>query len=363
MKRGGYGCPVLVLCFVGRAFMPAASLRTAYTIQNANHEPRTMSHEPPRHAGTSARPTFREAAYGCRFYNLNGVDMAIIEFWSSNILVFAVSVAILGLLIGSFLNVVIYRLPKMLMRDWRQQAREVLEMPVQDSTQTFNLILPNSSCPHCGHEIKAWENIPLLSWLLLRGKCSGCSKPISMRYPLVELAAGLLSAVIAWQFGVSWETLAMLVLTWGLLAMSLIDADHQILPDALVLPLLWLGLILNHFGLFTNLADALWGAIIGYMSLWSIFWLFKLITGKEGMGYGDFKLLAMLGAWGGWQILPLTILLSSVVGAVLGIIILRLQRNSISNPIPFGPYLALAGWITLIWGDAITSSYLQFAGF
>lgn len=289
--------------------------------------------------------------------------MSILEFWGANAAVFVACVVALGLLVGSFLNVVVYRLPKMLMRDWRAQAREVLEMPTKDVEETFNLVLPNSSCPNCGHEIKPWENIPLLSWLFLRGKCSGCKQAISVRYPLVELACGVLSGVIAWQFGVSWETLAMLVLTWGLLAMSLIDADQQILPDALVLPLLWLGLILNSFGLFTSLPDALWGAVIGYMSLWSIFWLFKLVTGKEGMGYGDFKLLALLGAWGGWQVLPLTILLSSVVGAVLGVIILRLQRNSYSNPIPFGPYLAVAGWIALIWGDAITSSYLQFAGF
>jgi len=289
--------------------------------------------------------------------------MDIIQFWNSNVVVFALSAAVLGLLVGSFLNVVVYRLPQMMMRDWRQQARDVLEMPEEQSKETFNLILPNSRCPHCSHEIKPWENIPLLSWLFLRGKCSACKQPISMRYPLVELACGVLSAVIAWRYGVSWDALAMLVLTWGLLAMSLIDADHQLLPDALVLPLLWLGLILNSFGVFVSLSDAVWGAAIGYMSLWSIFWLFKLVTGKEGMGYGDFKLLAMLGAWGGWQILPLTILLSSVVGAVLGVIILRVQRNSISKPIPFGPYLALAGWIALLWGDEMTSSYLQFAGF
>ena len=289
--------------------------------------------------------------------------MDILNFWANNLAVFAVCVGFVGLLIGSFLNVVTYRLPKMLMRDWRMQAREVLDLPEQADAEPFNLILPNSSCPHCGHEIKPWENIPLVSWLLLRGKCSGCKKAISIRYPLVELACGLFSAVIAWQFGVSWEALAMLVLTWGLLSMSLIDADHQILPDVLVLPLLWLGLILNSFGFFTSLSDALWGAVIGYMSLWSIFWLFKLITGKEGMGYGDFKLLALIGAWGGWQVLPLTILLSSVLGAVIGIIILRLQRNGYNKPIPFGPYLASAGWLALIWGEQITSSYLHIAGF
>ena len=182
-------------------------------------------------------------------------------------------------------------------------------------------------------------------------------------YPLTELACGLLSAFIAWHFGFGWPAGLLLVLTWGLLAMSLIDADHQILPDALVLPLLWLGLIANHFALFTSLSDALWGAVAGYLSLWSVYWLFKLLTGKEGMGYGDFKLLAMLGAWGGWQILPLTILLSSLVGAVLGLMLLRLRNAQTSTPIPFGPYLAIAGWIALLWGGQITTSYLHFAGF
>jgi len=270
---------------------------------------------------------------------------------------------VLGLLTGSFLNVVVYRLPKMLLRDWQAQAREILNLPAEADKQTFNLILPNSSCPHCAHEIKPWENIPIFSWLFLRGKCSACKAPISTRYPLVELTCGLLSAYVAWHFGFTWQTGSMLLLTWGLLAMSLIDADHQLLPDALVLPLLWLGLIVNQFGLFASPADALWGAIAGYLSLWSVYWLFKLITGKEGMGYGDFKLLAMLGAWGGWQILPLTILLSSLVGAVLGVIMLRLRNAETSTPIPFGPYLAIAGWIALLWGEQITASYLQIAGF
>lgn len=270
---------------------------------------------------------------------------------------------VLGLLIGSFINVVVYRLPKMLLRDWQAQAREILSLPAETDKPTFNLILPNSSCPHCAHEIKPWENIPIFSWLFLRGKCSACKAPISTRYPLVELTCGLLSAYVAWHFGFTWQTGSMLLLTWGLLAMSLIDADHQLLPDALVLPLLWLGLIVNQFGLFAGPADALWGAIAGYLSLWSVYWLFKLVTGKEGMGYGDFKLLAMLGAWGGWQILPLTILLSSLVGAVLGVIMLRLRNAETSTPIPFGPYLAIAGWIALLWGEQITASYLQIAGF
>lgn len=286
-----------------------------------------------------------------------------LEFLAGNLPAFVLSALLLGLLIGSFLNVVVYRLPKMMQRDWRMQAREILDLPEEPTGETFNLVLPHSSCPHCGHQIKPWENIPILSWLALRGKCSSCKAPISKRYPLVELTCGLLSAYVAWHFGFGWQAGAMLVLSWGLLAMSLIDTDHQLLPDSLVLPLLWLGLILNYHGLFTNLGDALWGAIAGYLSLWSVYWLFKLVTGKEGMGYGDFKLLAMLGAWGGWQILPLTILLSSLVGAVLGVIMLRLRNQETSTPIPFGPYLAIAGWIALLWGDQITGAYLQFARF
>lgn len=288
--------------------------------------------------------------------------MQTLDFLASSALAFSLCVLVIGLLVGSFLNVVVYRLPIMMQRDWQSQAREALELPAEEPQQTFNLILPNSTCPSCKHEIRPWENIPVVSYLALRGKCSSCKTPISKRYPLVELACGALSFFIAWHFGFTWQTGLMLLLTWGLLAMSLIDADHQLLPDVLVLPLLWLGLIANYFGLFTSLDDALWGAVAGYLSLWTVFWLFKLITGKEGMGYGDFKLLAMLGAWGGWQILPLTILLSSLVGAVLGVIMLRMRNAETSTPIPFGPYLAIAGWIALIWGDQITSTYLQFAG-
>ena len=289
--------------------------------------------------------------------------MSVIDFLASHVLAFVLCALLIGLLVGSFLNVVIYRLPKMMQRDWREQAREILQLPAEAQSDTFNLVLPNSQCPHCAHEIKPWENIPVISYLFLRGKCASCKAPISLRYPLVELTCGLFSAYIAWHFGFTWQAGAMLLLTWGLLAMSLIDADHQLLPDSLVLPLLWLGLIANSFGLFTSLDAALWGAIAGYLSLWSVYWLFKLVTGKEGMGYGDFKLLAMLGAWGGWQVLPLTILLSSLVGAVLGLIMLRLRNAETSTPIPFGPYLAIAGWIALLWGERITSSYLQIAGF
>jgi leader peptidase (prepilin peptidase)/N-methyltransferase len=289
--------------------------------------------------------------------------MPFSDFFTSFPLAFTLAILVLGLLIGSFLNVLIYRLPVMMERDWRAQARDMLALPPEEKTGTFNLFLPHSRCPHCAHQIRAWENLPVISYLLLGGKCSDCKSPISKRYPLIELACGVLSAFIAWHFGFGWQAGAVLLLSWGLLAMSVIDMDHQLLPDSLVLPLLWLGLIANTFGLFTNLHDALWGAVLGYMSLWSVFWIFKLLTGKEGMGQGDFKLLALFGAWGGWQIVPLTILVSSAVGAVLGLIILRLRNAETSTPIPFGPYLAIAGWIALLWGGQITDSYLQFAGF
>jgi leader peptidase (prepilin peptidase)/N-methyltransferase len=289
--------------------------------------------------------------------------MPFSDFFTSSPLAFTLAILVLGLLIGSFLNVLIYRLPIMMERDWRAQARDMLALPAEEKTEAFNLFLPHSRCPHCARQIRAWENLPVISYLFLGGKCSACKAPISKRYPLIELACGLLSAFIAWHFGFGWQAGAVLVLSWGLLAMSVIDMDHQLLPDSLVLPLLWLGLIVNTFGLFTNLHDALWGAVLGYMSLWSVFWIFKLLTGKEGMGQGDFKLLALFGAWGGWQIVPLTILVSSAVGAVLGLIILRLRNAETSTPIPFGPYLAIAGWIALLWGGQITDSYLQFAGF
>ncbi|MHC8360020.1 prepilin peptidase [Pseudomonas sp. LS2P72] len=277
-------------------------------------------------------------------------------------LAFVIAALLVGLLIGSFLNVVVWRLPKMLDREWHEEAREVLGLPGETPLPTFNLMRPHSQCPHCGHRIRAWENIPLLSYLFLRGRCSNCTAAISKRYPLTELACGLLSAFIAWHFGFGWQACMALLLSWGLLTMSLIDAEHQLLPDVLVLPLIWLGLIVNSSGLFVSLHDALWGAVAGYMALWSVFWLFKLITGKDGMGHGDFKLLAMFGAWGGWQILPMTLLLSSMVGAVVGVILLRLRNAKTSTPIPFGPFLAIAGWIALLWGGQITDFYWQSVG-
>ncbi|UZE11142.1 prepilin peptidase [Pseudomonas sp. B21-053] len=288
--------------------------------------------------------------------------MPLTDYLTLYPLAFVITALVLGLLVGSFLNVVIWRLPKMLEREWRTQAHDVLGLPIETPPPTYNLMLPHSQCPHCAQKIRAWENIPVLSYVLLRGRCSNCAAPISKRYPLTELACGLLSAFIAWQFGFGWPAGLLLVLTWGLLAMSLIDAEHQLLPDVLVLPLLWLGLIVNSFELFVPLHDALWGAVAGYLVLWSVFWLFKLITGKDGIGHGDFKLLAMLGAWGGWQVLPLTLLLSSLVGAILGVILLRLRDAKTSTPIPFGPYLAIAGWIALLWGGQITDFYWQFVG-
>lgn len=275
---------------------------------------------------------------------------------------FLVSAAVLGLLVGSFLNVLVHRLPVMLERQWQNEAREVLGMPVE-AHERFDLCLPASHCPGCGHRIRAWENIPVVSYLALRGRCSACKGPISLRYPLVELACAGLSLVVAWHFGVSVQALLALVLTWCLLALSLIDAEHQLLPDVLVLPTLWLGLVVNAFGVFVPLADALWGAVVGYLSLWSVYWLFRLVTGKEGLGYGDFKLLALLGAWGGWQVLPLTLLLSSVVGAVIGLCLLRLRKASLGTTMPFGPYLAIAGWIAWLWGDEIYASYMQLLGY
>ncbi|WP_369989692.1 A24 family peptidase [Pseudomonas xanthosomatis] len=269
--------------------------------------------------------------------------------------------ALLGLLVGSFINVLAYRLPVMLERQWQREAQEVLGLP-QTLHERFDLCLPASRCPHCQHRIRAWENIPVLSYLALRGRCSACKGRIGVRYPLVELGSALLSLLVAWHFGPGLAALLVMLLTWGLLALSLIDADHQLLPDVLVLPLLWLGLLVNAFGLLVPLSDALWGAVAGYLSLWSVYWVFRLLTGKEGMGFGDFKLLAMLGAWGGWQILPVTLMGASVAGALIGLVLLRLQRAQRGTPLPFGPYLAIAGWIALLWGDEIVASYLQLLG-
>lgn len=274
---------------------------------------------------------------------------------------------VLGLLIGSFLNVVIHRLPKMMEKDWRQQCELLFEADAAKApaaasgTETFNLMVPRSRCPHCGHGITALQNIPVISYLALGGKCAGCKAPISPRYPVIELITGLLSAWVIWQLGFTAAGLAGLFFTWCLIALTMIDADTQLLPDDITLPLLWLGLIVNSFGLFTSLESAVWGAIAGYMVLWSIYWLFKLLTGKEGMGYGDFKLLAALGAWLGWPYLPQIIILSSLVGALVGVALIIIKKRGKEIPIPFGPYLATAGWIAFMWGEAINQHYLAFA--
>jgi len=271
-------------------------------------------------------------------------------------------VVILSLIIGSFLNVVVYRLPKMMHNSWTVECRDFLADELKDTTpeevEPLTLSTPNSTCPKCGHKIRFYENIPVISWLLLRGKCSQCKDSISIRYPLVEVTTALLSLIIALQFGVSIETLLLLVLTWGLICLTLIDFDHMLLPDQIVMPLLWLGLLVNINDTFVPLNDAVIGAAVGYMSLFSVFWLFKLLTGKEGMGHGDFKLFALFGAWIGWQLLPILILMASVVGAVVGISLMLFKNHQREQAIPFGPYLAVAGWITLLWGQGIWSWYL-----
>src|SRR5512141_47906 len=247
--------------------------------------------------------------------------------------------AVVGLCLGSFLNVVIHRLPRMLEQGWADQCAELRGEPPAERPR-YNLVTPRSACPHCAHTIGALENIPVLSYLVQSGKCRHCGKPISARYPVVEIAAAALGVVAAWRFGPTYQSIAIAALLWALLALSAIDIDTQLLPDNLTLPLLWAGLIVNGFGLLVPLQDALWGAVAGYLVLWAVYWLFKLVTGKEGMGYGDFKLLAALGAWLGWQMLPVIILLSSVVGAVIGILMIVFRGRDRTIPIPFGPYLA-----------------------
>lgn len=284
--------------------------------------------------------------------------MTYTEFLTGNPLVLPLAALVLGLVIGSFLNVVIYRLPLMMQREWRAQCHEFLELEDKTAPEAhfpvFNLAKPDSHCPACRHPLGAAENIPVVSWLLQRGRCRHCAAPVSIRYPLVESATGLLSCLIAATFGLSWLTAALLVFTWALIALTMIDIDHQLLPDDITLPLLWLGLLVNTQGWLTTLDSALWGAIGGYLSLWSIYWIFKLLTGKEGMGYGDFKLLAALGAWLGWQALPQVILLSSLVGAAVGLLLMALRGQGRNVPIPFGPYLAGAGFLALLWGDELT---------
>ncbi len=270
---------------------------------------------------------------------------------------FTLLATLLGLFVGSFLNVVIHRLPRMMEQEWHAQAAS-LRGEDPPARERFNLATPRSRCPHCGHLITAFENIPVVSYLILRGRCRHCSAPIGHRYPVVELLSALLSGYAAWHFGFGLAALGALAFIWTMIALAFIDFDTQLLPDSLTLPLLWGGLALNLAGTYAELPSAVIGAMAGYLALWSVYWLFRLVTGKEGMGYGDFKLLGAIGAWLGWQVLPLTILLSSLVGAVVGIGLILFARHGRNVPIPFGPYLAAAGVLALFWGEAITTFYL-----
>ena len=261
-----------------------------------------------------------------------------------------------GLSVGSFLNVMVYRLPIMLERAWRADAREALEMEPAPSEKAFNLMVPRSRCPQCDAQISAWQNIPVFSWLVLRGRCAACNTRISTRYPAIEVLTALVSLTVVAVFGYTWVAMFALLFSWLLIAMALIDFDTRLLPDNLTLPLLWLGLLFNSSGGFVDLQSAVIGAAAGYLILWSIYWGFKLLTGKEGMGYGDFKLLAALGAWLGWQALPMVILISSVVGILLGGTVLLIRKSR--EPIPFGPFLAIAGWVALVWRDSVVSFIL-----
>lgn len=285
--------------------------------------------------------------------------MELIAFLQTQNAVFIALVVVVSLLVGSFLNVVVYRLPRMMEREWQLQS---------DSTGSaaaaprFNLAVPRSHCPHCGHTIRAVENIPVISYLFLRGRCSQCQHRISARYPVVELVTALLSALVAWKFGVAWQTAAALLFTWCLICLTLIDYDTQLLPDSITLPLLWAGLLASLFSLFIDIRPALIGAMAGYLSLWLVYHAFKLLTGKEGMGYGDFKLLAALGAWLGWQALPTVIFFSALVGAVVGIGLMLMRGRDRNVPIPFGPFLAAAGWLTFMWGEDASRFYFSLLG-
>lgn len=266
-----------------------------------------------------------------------------------------------GLLVGSFLNVVIYRLPVMMEREWRAECNQFLGLATENGTRepTFNLVVPGSTCPQCGHKIGPLENIPVASYLMLGGKCRACKTTISLRYPLVEIVTGLLTLVVAMHFGVTMQALMAAVLTWSLIALTVIDYDHQLLPDSITFPVLWLGIICNMFGLYTNTHASLVGAIAGYLVLWTVYFTFKLITGRVGMGHGDFKLLALLGAWAGWQSLPIIIIVSSLLGSIIGIGLIMFSGHNRNQPIPFGPYLALAGWLALLYGTELTRAYYK----
>ncbi len=290
--------------------------------------------------------------------------MLLLDFLRVSPTAFIVTASVAGLLIGSFLNVVIHRLPKMMERDWKSQIDDYLQQDTPAATtpsqqSKYNLVVPRSACPSCGHEISAIENIPIISYLAIGGKCRGCKAPISSRYPLVEALTGIISGLLAWRFGFGLPAVAAIVFAWAMISLTFIDFDTQLLPDDITLPLLWLGLLFNMGNTFTDLSSAVLGAILGYLALWSVYWLFKLATRKEGMGYGDFKLLAAIGAWLGWSMLPLVIMLSAGVGAVVGISLMLFTKHGRDTPIPFGPYLAAAGMIALVWGKQISQAYLH----
>lgn len=288
--------------------------------------------------------------------------MAVFEFLQLNPLFLYISVLILGLTVGSFLNVVINRLPVMLKREWKQQCDELVGKEPEQQLTRFNLLVPASTCPGCGHKIRFYENIPVLSFLLLKGRCSSCKNSISFQYPLVEIISGILSVCVIAHFGITLTALAALGLSWALIALCVIDLKHMLLPDDITLPILWLGVLLSLENTFVSPAQSILGAVCGYLAFWSVYHLFKLLTHKEGMGYGDFKLLAMLGAWFGWQSLPLIIFLSSLIGAIVGLSLIVFAKHNQQIPIPFGPYLATAGWATLIWGNEMNTFLYQWMG-
>lgn len=289
--------------------------------------------------------------------------MELLAWWQAYPLGWAFTLTVFALAIGSFLNVLILRLPVMLERQWRADCAELLGTDLNDDDKPrFDLLWPGSTCPHCGHRLRIWENIPLLSYLLLRGRCAACQTRLSWQYPLVELTTAVLTVLVGLHFGPSWPTVAALLLTWGLIGLAVIDLRTYLLPDSITLPLLWLGLLVNWMNGFTDLESSLLGAVGGYLSLRIIFQLFKWVTGKEGMGYGDFKLLALLGAWLGWQTLPLVLVLASFTGAIMGITLILFAGRARAKPIPFGPFLAIAGWLGLLYGDTLNNLYLRFAG-
>ena len=287
----------------------------------------------------------------------------ILEVLNQQLWFLLACLVLFGLVVGSFLNVVIYRLPLMMESRWRRDCCELLEVEKEAQNEPpMSLATPNSHCPHCKAAVEPWQNIPVISYLILAGKCANCGVGISIRYPIIEFVTAAMTVALASQYDASLALLGAMLFTWSLVALTMIDIDHQLLPDDITLPLLWLGILFSLLGATISLQDAIVGAMLGYLSLWSVYWLFKLATGKEGMGYGDFKLLAALGAWLGWQSIPLVILLSSLVGAICGIALMIATRRGKDIPIPFGPYLAMAGWISLMWGDSIMAQYLGATG-